>query len=103
MAEEKVFGLEPDEQPAEAATHPGYGKVFLILAAFTILEVAASYLPEAIKVPILIVLAATKAMLVLLYFMHLKYDNRFFSYPMIIGAVLVIPIILIIVLVMPLL
>jgi heme/copper-type cytochrome/quinol oxidase subunit 4 len=41
--------------------------------------------------------------LVLLYFMHLKYDNSLFAMPMILGFVLAIPIILVIVLVMPLL
>ena len=87
---------------APKETHPAYTLVFIILAIFTALEVGVSYLPHDVKVPILVMLAAAKASLVLLFFMHLKYDLPIFAAPILIGLVLAIPIILIIVLVMPL-
>jgi caa(3)-type oxidase subunit IV len=87
--------------PTEVRAHPHYGRIFLLLAVFTVLEVAASYLPAPYKFPILVVLAATKALMVLLYFMHLKFDSRYYSYAMILAAILIIPIILVIVVVMP--
>ncbi len=83
--------------------HPAYGRVFIFLAVMTALEVGASYLPQPFKIPVLIILAATKATLVLLFFMHLKYDRPIFAAPFIIALVLLIPIVLIIGVVMPLL
>ena len=87
----------------QPATRPSYGRVFILLAFFTLLEIGASYLPLTIKAPILVILAVTKALLVLLYFMHLKFDSRLFAMPVILGAIVIIPLILMIVLVMPLL
>jgi cytochrome c oxidase subunit 4 len=89
------------EKEGAKEVHPAYNLVFLALAVFTALEVGASYLPHGVKIPILVILAATKVTLVLLFFMHLKYDRPIFSAPLIIGAILAIPIVLIIVLVMP--
>ncbi len=86
----------------ERVVHPPYGWVFLALAFFTGLEIASSYLPPTIKVPVLVVLAVTKAALVVLFFMHLRYDKPVFSFPLVIGLILAVPIILIMVLVMPL-
>jgi caa(3)-type oxidase subunit IV len=65
-------------------------------------ETLASYLQQtAIKFPVLIALSLVKAVLVLLYFMHLKFDSRIFSYLFIAGCVLSIPLILIMLIVMP--
>ncbi len=89
--------------PEQRVVHPPYGWVFVMLAFFTALEIGASYLPSTIKVPVLVILAVTKAALVVLFFMHLRYDKPVFSFPLLIGIVLAIPIILIMVLVMPLL
>ena len=101
MANRETAVFAPEE-PAEKIIRSPYRTVFILLAIFTLLEIGASYLPELIKLPILIILAGTKAALVLLYFMHLKIDSPVFSIPMIIGAGVVVPIILIIVWVMPL-
>ena len=81
--------------------HHGYHWVFIILAVFTVLEVIASYLPLGLKLPLLVILAITKVLLVLLFFMHLKYDRPIFAAPFIIAIILAVPIILIFVLVMP--
>jgi caa(3)-type oxidase subunit IV len=67
-----------------------------------LIETLVSYIQQAaIKVPTLIVLSVVKAVLVLLYFMHLKFDSKVFSYLFIAGCILVIPLILVIVIVMP--
>ncbi len=76
-----------------------YWVVFAILAIFTGLEVVVGYLaalPSAIKIAVLIFLAIVKVALVLLYFMHLRFDSRMFALPFGLGIVLAIPITLII-------
>jgi cytochrome c oxidase subunit 4 len=62
----------------QAHTEPNYMGVFYWLAALTIIEVGVTFLPLtklAIGL-ILVVLAFTKAALVALYFMHLKFERR---------------------------
>jgi cytochrome c oxidase subunit 4 len=87
---------------AEARKQPNYFAVFAILAIFTAIETAVSYVHQAaIKLPVLVVLAGIKAALVLLYFMHLRSDSRLFSYLFIAGCVLAVPLILVISVVMP--
>ncbi len=81
---------------------PNYLGVFIILAVFTLIETLVSYVHQpTIKLPILITLAVVKAVLVLLYFMHLKFDHRLFSYLFIAGCALSIPLILVMMFVMP--
>ncbi len=86
--------------PVEQQTEwQGYSIIFAILAIFTIFEVATAYLsglPVALRTGLLVVLAIIKAVLVLLYFMRLRFDNRLFALPFAFGAVLVVPLILII-------
>jgi len=83
---------------------PNYLFVFIALAVFTGIETLVSYVQQAaIKFPTLIVLSVVKALLVLLYFMHLKTDSKVFSYLFIAGCILVIPLILVITIVMPVL
>ena len=72
------------EEVREGA-HPGpleYIKIGLILAAITAVEVGIYYIEaiEDVLVPILIVLSALKFTLVVLWFMHLRFDNRLFSW-----------------------
>ncbi len=86
----------------ETAKHPNYLFVFIALAVFTLIETLVSYVQqEAIKLPTLIVLSVVKVLLVLLYFMHLKYDSKLFRYLFIAGCILSIPLILVLVVVMP--
>lgn len=85
----------------ERKVRTSYGIVFIALVIFTAIEVAVSYLPENIRIPVLIVLAVIKAALIVLYFMHLKSDSRLYTLFVIIGVVLVSPIALILVAVMP--
>jgi len=81
---------------------PNYLLVFILLAVFTLIETLVSYIQQqAIKLPTLVVLSVVKAVLVLLYFMHLKFDSRVFSYLFIAGCVLAVPLILVITIVLP--
>jgi|SRR5579859_2780409 len=54
--------------------------VFGWLTLFTALEVlvAAIGLDESIRVPVLVVIAIIKALLVVLFYMHLRYDSRWY-------------------------
>jgi caa(3)-type oxidase subunit IV len=70
---------------------PNYFLVLVILVIFTGVEVAVSYLTSGIKVPLLLILAFSKAALVILYFMHLKSDSRIFAYWFLLGIALIIP------------
>ncbi len=60
-----------------AHTEPNYFGVFWWLLALTILEIAVIYVPMArlIIVILLIGLALSKAILVAMYFMHLKFER----------------------------
>jgi len=82
---------------------PNYLYIFIALAVFTLIETLVSYVQqEAIKFPTLVILSLVKVLLVLLYFMHLKFDSKVYRYLFIAGCVLAIPLILIITIVMPL-
>ncbi len=85
----------------ERHAKPPYLAVFIALAVLTALEVATSYLPAGTRIPILAVLATAKVLLVLLFFMHLKFDTRIFTFPFVIGLIIALPIILAVTLAMP--
>lgn len=79
-----------------------YFGIFIILIVLTLIETLISYVQqETIKFPVLVVLSIIKAVLVLLYFMHLKFDSRVYTYLFIAGCVLVIPLVLVMTVVMP--
>jgi len=87
----------------ETTKRPNYLMVFIILAVFTLIETLVSYIQQTtIKVPTLVILSVVKALLVLLYFMHLKFDSKWYTYLFIPGCIVIIPLILIIIVVMPL-
>ncbi len=86
----------------ETERRPNYLFIFIALAVFTLIETLVSYVQQqAIKVPTLVVLSVVKALLVLLYFMHLKFDSKVFTYLFVSGCILAIPLILILTVVMP--
>jgi caa(3)-type oxidase subunit IV len=88
---------------AEPVPEPKYWVIFVLLAVFTALEVAAASflsLNPGIRIGILVFLAVVKVALVVLYFMHLRYDRSIFALPFVLGLVLMLPSILIITLTM---
>jgi len=69
---------------AKAHRHPNYVLVGIVLIVLTILEVSVISLPVP-QLPFLLGFAIAKALLILMYFMHLKFDSRLyavlFAYP----------------------
>jgi cytochrome c oxidase subunit IV len=70
----------PDEKPHP--TWKQYRWVALILTVITIVEVWAYYIPEFVAsrlfVPSLLIMSAAKFAIVVLFYMHLRYDHRLF-------------------------
>ncbi len=65
--------------------HPGwqdYVRIGVVLAIITAIEVAIVYIEAlaGVLLPILLALSALKFGLVVAYFMHLKFDNKFFAW-----------------------
>ena len=82
-----------------AAGHEGHGDhpttgfywmIGIILAVLTFVEVAVYYIAafEPVEVPLLVVLSTAKVILVMMYFMHLKFDSRVFTWVLMAGVVL---------------
>jgi cytochrome c oxidase subunit IV len=70
---------------AEEHAHPTwstYWKVALILTLITVGEVWAYYIPSFVAsrgfIPTLLILSAAKFAIVVMFYMHLKYDHRLF-------------------------
>ena len=79
-------GAHPEEHP-EPSAHPHprqseYIRIAVILAVITLIEVGVYYVEALAGILglILIVLSAVKFALVVMFFMHLKFDNKLFSY-----------------------
>lgn len=66
------------EHDAETHQHPNYATVFFILGLLTLLEVGVTYLPIP-RAPFLLTMMVVKAVLVILYYMHLKFDSRWYA------------------------
>jgi cytochrome c oxidase subunit IV len=82
---ERDQAVEPAAHHAARARHGAghpspkeYIRIGVVLAVLTALEVAASYtgVSGAVLIPTLLVLAVIKFALVVLWFMHLKFDDR---------------------------
>jgi cytochrome c oxidase subunit 4 len=81
--------MSHDAQPASqhaAHAHPTgstYLKIFVILTLITIVEVWAYYIPALVASPLfnpsLIIMSAVKFAIVVLFYMHLKYDHKLFK------------------------
>lgn len=94
------MGMEARGQDAAAREHegaehghPGARTYILIAAILTIItaaEVAVFYVPAlaSVLVPILLTLSAGKFILVIMFYMHLKFDSRIFT------GVFVVPLVL---------
>jgi caa(3)-type oxidase subunit IV len=87
-----------NEEPQKNKTHrrPNYILVFLALAAITAIEVFfVSLFPGLPKAPFLLAMSFIKVALVLLYFMHLKTDNRWYALIFLLPFLLVVPVLLV--------
>ncbi len=64
------------------ATTGTYLRVAAILVMITLIEVGVFYVPtfQVVLVPVLLVLSAVKFTLVVMFYMHLKMDSRFFTF-----------------------
>jgi cytochrome c oxidase subunit 4 len=87
------------ESPAGEHAHPGakeYLAIATVLTVLTAIEVAVFYIPsmKPILVPTLLVLSTVKFALVAMFYMHLKFDHRLFSWlfvvPMLIAALVIV-------------
>ena len=69
------------EQEQGHPTAGTYLRVAAILVVLTVLEVGVFYVPafHPVLVPTLLVLSACKFALVVLFYMHLKYDHKLFK------------------------
>lgn len=88
--------VDPTKEALQPHRYPGsrtYLLVFAGLAILTLLEVAVSYIHSDLKVPLLVLLSVLKALLVILFFMHLRYDSRWYAFIFFGPLVLVIPLI----------
>jgi cytochrome c oxidase subunit 4 len=75
----------PADAEHEVHEHPTwstYWKVALILTVITVVEVWAYYVPAFVAsklfVPSLLIMSAAKFTIVVLFYMHLRYDSRLF-------------------------
>lgn len=94
MAEPENIAPPPREH-----SHPGakeYLGIAVVLTVITAIEVAIFYMPamKPMLVPSLLILSALKFSLVAMFYMHLKFDHRLFSWlfviPMCVIALIII-------------
>ena len=91
------------EQAEGATHHPSvkfYVMIGVILTVITALEVAVFYVEAlaGILVPLLLVLSAAKFVLVVAFFMHLKFDHKLFTgvfvAPLVLGIAVIVSMII---------
>jgi cytochrome c oxidase subunit 4 len=71
------------------ATDKQYILIAVILAAITAAEVTLTYIDiGALFLPALLVMMAAKFLIVVSFFMHLKFDNKIFSFMFYLGLIL---------------
>ena len=91
MATEPHAAIAHDEGAHEEHPSAGvYVRVAIILAIITFVEVVIYYVPavRGVLVPALIVLSLAKFLMVIGYFMHLKFDSRLYRFMFIAGLIL---------------
>lgn len=70
-----------DEHAEHGMSIKGYVNVAIILAALTALEVSTYFVDFGpFFMPVLLILMCVKFFIVVSYFMHLKFDNKLFSF-----------------------
>lgn len=88
--------LSTHSASADGTEHPQAGpRTYLVIAAFllllTMMEVAVFYIQAlaGLLVPLLIFLAVAKFALVAMFYMHLRFDHRWFSYLFVVPLIIV--------------
>lgn len=77
---------ETHESHEHGLTDAGYVRIAVILALITGLEVSTYYIDFGpLFLPLLLVMMIVKFVMVVSYFMHLKFDNRIFSFLFYVG------------------
>ncbi len=96
-------GVVPVHQDAAAHAHPSqreYIRIGVILAVLTAIEVASSYtIDGALLIVTLLGLAAIKFSMVVMWFMHLKFDDRRYARFFVMGFALAVTLYLIVLMV----
>ena len=96
---------EPRESGAPHSSHPStkeYLRIGLVLAVLTGLEVAASYRladSTGLMITVLTLLSVLKFTLVVMYFMHLKFDDRRYARFFVMGFALAFTLFLVVLLI----
>ena len=85
MSEERERHSEHAHAGGSEHAHPGgkeYLAIAVVLTVITAIEVAIFYIPamKPVLVPSLLTLSALKFALVAMFYMHLKFDHRLFSW-----------------------
>jgi cytochrome c oxidase subunit 4 len=75
-----------DKGGSTGHSHPPYFLVFVLLAVLTVVEIWISGLDisKSRQITVLMAFATGKALLVVLYYMHLRYESRILSYVLLI-------------------
>jgi cytochrome c oxidase subunit IV len=70
--------VAPPPPPPRTHAHPNYIGVFVMLAVLTGLELTVAFLPwsKGVIIGLLVLMAVWKAVLVALYYMHLRFEPR---------------------------
>ena len=94
MSDEHGYERHPSERP-----HPGWREYFgiaMVLTIITAIEVAVFYIPamKPVLVPLLLTLSTLKFALVAMWYMHLKFDHRLFSWLFVVPMIVIAGIIL---------
>src|SRR5216110_314673 len=96
---DSVTVVEESDKMATAHAHATTGtylRIAAILVMITLIEVGVFYVPafQTVLVPVLLTLSAVKFTLVVMFYMHLKFDNKFFAFlfggPLLLGIAVVV-------------
>jgi len=78
------------EHPKHESHEGTYIGIFAVLGALTFSEVLVTYTAEALRYPLLVLLMTIKAILVVTFYMHLRWEKRFYiviiAFPMVLAA-----------------
>jgi cytochrome c oxidase subunit IV len=82
-----VTSVDPEQEQHDHPTVGQYVEIGVILAVVTAIEVSLFYadIPRQITVPALLFLTAIKFILVVMWFMHLRYDRRLLTWVFVAG------------------